>query len=733
MTHTLSFIITFILVLSAILLQLFSPLKKKQVNLKIFAYVLIAVFAVRYLSYHDRAPEITLLSLSPFTPALTIISVLTIWFELTAVITLMIYPFYPLKSTKNFLKFVVTPLMILFLVFSRSALALQFYGQTPTSDPFIFSTIMFSLESGLIVYGLFLLWREDFTFKLNKSEVINLLKVILPLFLASMPMYIPQYILGPTNPRLEVLDLSVQHRMFIYAAVIIPILIFLALHKKDEKTKYFAMIFLSVATMITFSYRYSYQSVLEPWNLPLHLCNTAMYILPLSLIFRMKKLFYFTYFINVFGALIAMLMPNYSASILMTNHQMITFWFNHSIAFFMPLLLVALGLFERPKLKQMYYSIFYFSLYFVLVLILNVWFSNYASVDYFFLNTDFIADKLGRWALKLFQFNVSFTIGDLSFVFRPLYQAIYLVVYIALSFAMWFVYSLGYSVHDSLGDLMRRRQKIKFDALALKASPEYIKRRDTMENIEASLVLTAFSKRYGKSERYAVKDASLVIKGGEIFGFLGPNGAGKSTTIKAIVGIIPLTEGSISVCGFDVSKEAVAAKAHIGYVPDHYSLYEKLTAREYVNYIADIYKVSVEKRTALIDEYVKIFHLEEAFDFQIKTFSHGMKQKVTIIAALVHEPKLWLLDEPLTGLDPDSIYQVKEAMRAHASKGNIVLFSSHLIDVVENLCERVAIIKKGHLFAPVVVKEITKTQTLEDYYLETTINDQAGEEVKVTA
>ena len=138
MTHTLSFIITFILVLSAILLQLFSPLKKKQVNLKIFAYVLIAVFAVRYLSYHDRAPEITLLSLSPFTPALTIISVLTIWFELTAVITLMIYPFYPLKSTKNFLKFVVTPLMILFLVFSRSALALQFYGQTPTSDPFIF-------------------------------------------------------------------------------------------------------------------------------------------------------------------------------------------------------------------------------------------------------------------------------------------------------------------------------------------------------------------------------------------------------------------------------------------------------------------------------------------------------------------------------------------------------------------------------------------------------------------
>lgn len=116
-----------------------------------------------------------------------------------------------------------------------------------------------------------------------------------------------------------------------------------------------------------------------------------------------------------------------------------------------------------------------------------------------------------------------------------------------------------------------------------------------------------------------------------------------------------------------------------------------------------------------------MFNLEEAFDRQIKTFSHGMKQKVTIISALVHEPKLWLLDEPLTGLDPDSIFQVKECMKDHAAKGNIVMFSSHLIDVVENLCERVAIIKEGHLFAPVSIKEVQKTSTLEKYYLEKTV------------
>ncbi len=730
MIHTLSFILSFVLLIGAILVRLFSPLKKKSVNLRLLAYVLIGVFALRYLSYIDRASEITLLSLSPFGSGTTIISVLVIWLELTAVVTMMIYPFYPLKTIKNFLKFIITPGLVLFLVFSQSALTLQFHGKVVTSDPFIFQTIMYALETALVAYGLFLVWKEDFTLKLGKEEVLNLLKVIVPLFLAAMPAYIPQYIFGPSNPRLEVLDFSFEHRLFIYGAIIIPILIFLGLHKKDEKTKYFAMIFLSVATMITFSYRYSYKSVLEPWNLPLHLCNTAMYILPLSLIFRMKKLFYFTYFINVLGALLAMLLPNYSASLLITSSYMISFWYNHAIAFFMPLLLVALGIFERPKLKQMYYSIFYFSLYFILVLILNVWFSNYSYVDYFFINSNFIADKLGRWAEKLYQISVSFNIGELTFLFRPLYQALYLLVYVGLSFAMWFVYSLGYSVRDGLDDLFRRRHKIKFDTLALKASAEYIKRRDTMENIEASLVLTNFSKRYAKSDTYAVKDASLVIKGGEIFGFLGPNGAGKSTTIKAIVGIHPITEGSISVCGFDVAKEAVAAKAHIGYVPDHYALYEKLTAREYVNYIADIYQVSLEKRQALIEEYVKIFHLEEAFDFQIKTFSHGMKQKVTIIAALVHEPKLWLLDEPLTGLDPDSIYQVKEAMRTHAAKGNIVLFSSHLIDVVENLCHRVAIIKKGHLFSPVVVSEITKTQSLEDYYLTTTLNEEGVSEIK---
>ena len=218
---------------------------------------------------------------------------------------------------------------------------------------------------------------------------------------------------------------------------------------------------------------------------------------------------------------------------------------------------------------------------------------------------------------------------------------------------------------------------------------------------------------------YAVKDANLEITGGEIFGFLGPNGAGKSTIIKSVVGIQSITSGKIEVCGYDVAKQSVGAKMQTGFVPDHYALYENLTGREYVNYIADLYAVTKEDRDARIEEFVERFNLRHAFDNPIKTYSHGMKQKITIMSALVHAPKLWILDEPLTGLDPESIFQVKEAMKKHAEDGNIVFFSSHIIDVVERLCDKIAIIKKGNVLCTRTIKELEENGiALEDYYME---------------
>jgi ABC-2 type transport system ATP-binding protein len=285
---------------------------------------------------------------------------------------------------------------------------------------------------------------------------------------------------------------------------------------------------------------------------------------------------------------------------------------------------------------------------------------------------------------------------------------------------MWFVYQLFFDVADAHRALHYKLKGIRIDRLALKSALNGRSLDKPMdENSGISLILDNFSKKYGLNKHYSVKGVSLTVKGGEVFGFLGPNGAGKSTCIKSIVGIQPITEGSISVCGYDIKTQAVFAKALIGFVPDHYALYENLTGREYLNYIADIYEVSKEDRDERLAKYITRFELTDSIDNKIKTYSHGMKQKITIISALVHNPKVWILDEPLTGLDPTSIFQVKECMREHASKGNIVFFSSHLIDIVEKLCDRIAIIKHGEIQVQTSLKELEdKGQSLEKFYLD---------------
>ena len=238
------------------------------------------------------------------------------------------------------------------------------------------------------------------------------------------------------------------------------------------------------------------------------------------------------------------------------------------------------------------------------------------------------------------------------------------------------------------------------------------------------LKISHLSKSYGSSPIKAVSDLSLEVKKGEIFGFLGPNGAGKSTTIKCIVGIHPFQEGVIEVNGIDLSKDPLKAKSLIGFVPDNHAVFERLTGREYVNHIANLYNVSMEDAEKRCDKYLKIFKLEHAFDNQIKSYSHGMKQKITVIAALVHNPKLWILDEPLTGLDPQSAYQLKQAIRKHAEEGNTVFFSSHILDVVENLCDRVCIIKKGQLQGVYSLAEMKKKkQSLEKLFMSVIYDD----------
>jgi ABC-2 type transport system ATP-binding protein len=238
------------------------------------------------------------------------------------------------------------------------------------------------------------------------------------------------------------------------------------------------------------------------------------------------------------------------------------------------------------------------------------------------------------------------------------------------------------------------------------------------------LEIKNLTKSYGNSPVNAVEDLTITLKEGEIYGFLGPNGAGKSTTIKSLVGIYPFQHGDILIDGVSIKTDPLGAKMKIGYVSDNHAVFERLTGQEYVNHIANLYHVDPKVAKERSDRLLEIFNLKDAFNNPIKSYSHGMKQKISVIAALVHNPKLWVLDEPLTGLDPQSSYQLKQVMKQHAAEGNTVFFSSHILDVVENLCDRCCIIKKGKLHGVYTIKDLkAKGESLEEIFMGVIGND----------
>lgn len=231
------------------------------------------------------------------------------------------------------------------------------------------------------------------------------------------------------------------------------------------------------------------------------------------------------------------------------------------------------------------------------------------------------------------------------------------------------------------------------------------------------------SKSYNKGSVKAVDNLNLRIDKGEIFGFLGPNGAGKTTTIKMIVGLLNPDEGNILIHGTDIRKNALEAKKSIGYVPDNPNLYERLTGTEYLNFMADVYQVSAEHRRQRIEYYLEMLELKDAASDLIKSYSHGMKQKIALTGALIHDPAVWILDEPMVGLDPKSAHLLKEQMREHCNKGNTVFFSTHILEVAEKLCDRIGIIHKGRLIASGTMDELRQgdnKDSLENIFLEMT-------------
>lgn len=225
-------------------------------------------------------------------------------------------------------------------------------------------------------------------------------------------------------------------------------------------------------------------------------------------------------------------------------------------------------------------------------------------------------------------------------------------------------------------------------------------------------------KKYHSKANYAVRDINIVGNEGEIIGILGHNGAGKSTTIKCITGMHPYEEGSIRIAGHDLAKDPIGAKQNFGYVSDEHILFEKMTGQEYVDFMGDIYGVSVRARKERVKKFQQMFQLGDAIYKPISSYSHGMKQKISLMAALIHEPKVFILDEPMVGLDPYTANALRNYFKEHASNGNLVLFSSHNLDTVEKLCDRVYIIDQGKIIKEINMREFKRTgRSFESYFL----------------
>ncbi|HHX80196.1 MAG TPA: ATP-binding cassette domain-containing protein [Acholeplasmataceae bacterium] len=707
--------ILFVLIPSIILIAIYLVFLKKrgweEGILKILGVILFFSYLLQ-LRTNLAIDRTIALEGGPLKPFMTILVVIIRWFSGVVALVGITAPFFKSnKSFTNIMRFITPFVLFLNLIFF-DANNLAFFGERSIYyTEFKFYMIVLGLICLAIQSGIYLIQMVRQRNLPTKREVGMMFLVFVLLLPTMMPQASLRIFFGKLGSVTN--DFTLIHRLTIYFSFLIMPIVYIYLKNQTRDSKRLFFIVLAISSV--FQFLYIRREGLA--GLPFHLCNTALFLMLISFVFDIKSTFYFSYFVNVLGALCAIILPNISADAFTLSS--VGFWYNHIYAFILPILAVAVGVYPRPHFKMMRGAIMIFTIYFVSMMFVNAWFNNYTLVDYFFLYSDFLTEKFPFAVDIKINYVLYFTGNNLVFKFFWLYDLLIYVAFIALMFLAWAVYDFLFRVADAHGALRIKLKKDKMDILSLRKEMQGRPLTEPL-NLEGEnmIKIENFTKVYGNSKKPAVDNFSLEVYDGEVFGFIGHNGAGKSTTIKSLVGIQSITSGRMEIAGYDVSKQPIEAKLRIGYVSDNHAVYERLTGREYINYVADLYLVPQEERDQRIEKYVHMFSLEHAIDNEIKSYSHGMKQKIVVIASLIHNPKVWILDEPLTGLDPMSSFQIKECMREHANNGNIVFFSSHVIEVVEKICDRIAIISNGKLQG---VYELNKLReqglSLEELYM----------------
>lgn len=726
-----------LLLMTFVILGLFSltfikPLKKFR-NAKILSVITFLSYAGT-LFYFFAIDNHTIGVTNLFTPSMTVFMVLLRTFTTVVVVASVMSPYYSNKHMKmisTYLMPIIAGLNIIFL--NDNLIAMFGRNFDYYSDH---RSYMYLMTIGCITVSSFhhlYIFIKDKKY-LDKDyyhpvSFAKLLGVLFAMSIALMQQGLLRTFFGE-HKGVKAKDFTDMHFVYMGICVLAAILPYVVMRGKSKEDK---KLFFGIATMAGFlQYFYLRRTGLS--GVPLHLCNTAVIMMFIAYLFNFKGVFYFSFFVNILGAIFAIVMPIADVGMGVNHIKIVHFWYNHVNALALPILGISLGVYARPNLKMIFKAIGFFTIYFFVTVFLNAFFNrmspnatldyihlhNMEKVDYFFTYSDFFIDKIE--AFKPLKYNIPILkvpYKDTIMLFFPLYQILIYVVFVALMFVMWMFYDYLFQVSDRHYALLMTKRKRKMDMLSIRKLQFGGSIDKPLEKEEIGMIkIENFSKTYAGSKKPSVENFSLEIHDGEVFGFIGHNGSGKSTTIKSLVGIQSLTSGRMVIDGYDISKQPLEAKLRIGYVSDNHAVYEKLTGREYINYVADLYLVSKEDRDARIEKYVRMFNLTDAIDREIKGYSHGMKQKIVVIASLIHNPKVWVLDEPLTGLDPTSAFQIKECMREHANNGNIVFFSSHVIEVVEKICDRICIIQRGKLVGVYNLKELPSMGlTLEQLYM----------------